>query len=217
MPLTWAQLNTVVSGMLGDSGNIAYSSAVVDAAVLQAARSIATELLVCEEDTTLTTVATQANYPLDSTAPGGTFSGQPIRIKKVMLQLSSYNWVEILPESTKIPLTYPMEGLPIRYAFNPLLFGDYRVSWSPGYPTLTLYPAPNAVYTLRVYAVTIPGDSTANPNGPSLPPDAEDLCVLRAVKRLMSTAGNRPLYMDIEAEEVIETTVAKQGRERAVR
>lgn len=210
VPSTWTQLGAVVSALLGDPDQIAYASSVVEAAILSSAREIAQELHLCEEDTTLTTVANQTDYPLDSSAPGGTFNGQPYRIKKVMLSLSNANWVPLKEASTRAVNVYLTTDVPRQYAFYPYLD-------SAGGPVLSLNPIPPQVYTLRVWANTIPGDSTANPNGPSLPAEAEDLCILRAVRRLSISPGNRGLDQDILAEEPLEIMAARRGKENAVR
>lgn len=210
MPSTWTQLGAVVSALLGDPGQIAYSSSVVEDAVLFAAREIAQELNLCEEDTTLSTVATQTDYILDSTPAGGTFNGQPYRIKKVMLALSTSNWIPLKEASTRAVSVYLTSDVPRTYAFYP--YHD-----SVGGPMLSLNPIPPQVYQMRVWANVIPGDSTANPNGPSLPSEAEDLCILRAVRRLSISPGNRRLDQDILAEEPLEIVAARRGKENAVR
>lgn len=214
MPYTWSQMTALVSAMMGDTANIAIDTGIIEAAILSSAREIAGETHRSEEIGTLATMAGSDTHVLDASPEGGSFAGTPYRVRKVLLQVANTHWRDLVPASSRIPTLHSYRDVPVTYEFLPgyNTLGDADVG-----PRLILYPIPNAVYTLKVVAWVLPSDSTAHPNGMALPTQAEDLILIRSVRRLGIAAGNRALDQMLQEEDEDERQVARFGSERAVR
>lgn len=214
MPSTWTQLKDAVACLVADPNYVGISDSQVEEAILTCACEVATELLLSEESTTISTIASFPDYTLDATAAGGAWTGTPFRIKKAMIQLSTYTW-RTLKESNRRGVTvYPSQGLPFEYTFHQHY---YPLATGSGAPTISFNYVPNAVYVVKLVAYVMPANSTANPNGMSLPAESEMLVILRAARRLLAAHGNLALLSDLASEDEVERKVARSGHERAIR
>lgn len=191
MPIPRDTLERGTAFLIGDDtlSYEAFSNQTIESAVDRAAREISLEARCVEEDGTLIVQQSTQEIILDGSLEGGSFLGRPVDLIKVWIDRGDGTWEELVRMNADARPTYPYEGPPDYYWFNPWN-GDL------GGPSIGFQYVPDNAYSVRIWAKTTTSPSTEDTT--ALPVGAELAIQLRATRHLRAMEGDAKTTAELD-------------------